>query len=271
MLKSSSNSKKLSRSELFEALKEPVSKDLEEMIHVYSESFLEDPMMVWVTGLNDNDNKSSSSSSSSSIAKMDPARKKELQFKLNASLTGWSNRNLLVRKKGVVLGIKSAVDGSLAGVMSVSSGNFQHTGLVDMISNAIHVGAPPIYGKDKIHYAPYANKRLDALLILEKKRKELMKNNEKYIYLQTVGVLKDHQGKGYGGKLLRTILHVADTMGVALYLETESEENESLYHHFGFDTAEALLVEAKTGTTPTAPTLKMWLMIRQPSPPPLKQ
>merc|ERR1712226_1127417 len=122
------NSKKLSSSELFEALKEPVSKDLElvfleskdyeEMIHVYSESFLEDPMMVWVTGLNDNDNKSSSSSSSSSIAKMDPARKKELQFKLNASLTGWSNRNLLVRKKGVVLGIKSAVDGSLAGVMS---------------------------------------------------------------------------------------------------------------------------------------------------------
>lgn len=54
---------KLSRNDLMEALKGPVSgdpqlvfldkNDEQEMLHVFAESFLEDPLMKWIAGLDD--------------------------------------------------------------------------------------------------------------------------------------------------------------------------------------------------------------------------
>jgi len=116
--------------------------------------------------------------------------------------------------------------------------------------------------KEKINYGVHADKRLVSLEALTKRKMKLMKDETRYIYVQTLGVMSEHQGKGYGGKLLRKILDIADSMGAILYLETESKSNEALYHHFGFETVETLDLQGKGDTTNAK--LTMWLMLRRP-------
>ena len=118
------------------------------------------------------------------------------------------------------------------------------------------LSAPPVYTSDKINYDVDAAKRFDCLNTLEKKRKHIMKNYKDYLYIQTIGVLGAYQGKGYGGKLLRALLLAADSIQMPLYLETESEENESLYQHFGFKTIENVIFSVGESS------LKMYLMKR---------
>ena len=90
-------------------------------------------------------------------------------------------------------------------------------------------------------------------------KKQVMEDKE-YIYVQTLGVKNIFQGKGYGGLLLRLLLDISRSMKVGLYLETESESNESLYKHFGFQTLETMELQGKDDTTDAK--LKMWLMYR---------
>ena len=68
---------------------------------------------------------------------------------------------------------------------------------------------------------------------LIKDQKKNMKGRN-YIYLFILGVKKDSQGKGIGGKLLRTLIADCDQKGLSIYLETETEQNVQLYEHFGF-------------------------------------
>ena len=58
------------------------------MLDIFAESFLNDPMTTWVTGLND-----------------DNERQAELQLICNRSIMGWANRPILVRKKWIVVGM----------------------------------------------------------------------------------------------------------------------------------------------------------------------
>ena len=66
-------------------------------------------------------------------------------------------------------------------------------------------------------------------------------------------------GKGYGKRMMQLLIQTADSLKVPIYLETESEGNEAMYHHFGFQTLENLNVGVPNDTSSTA-NLTMWLM-----------
>merc|ERR1712038_155698 len=123
-------------------------------------------------------------------------------------------------------------------------------------------GSPP-WEKNKKNYGSFVNKRLQAMDIIPKKRKKIMKPHPEHIYLQQVGVRREHHGKGFGGKLFRMLFATADSLRVPVYLETESEENESLYQHYGFQTAETITMSGKGDNSADAK-FKMWLMVRYP-------
>ena len=55
-----------------------------------------------------------------------------------------------------------------------------------------------------------------------------------YWYLHYIGVRPVHQGKGFGGKLIRERIAVADEAGLPCWLETATPENVGLYQRFGF-------------------------------------
>ena len=85
----------------------------------------------------------------------------------------------------------------------------------------------------------------------------------RWLYLQSVGVLRSKHGEGYGSKLLRTVTDTADALAVPVYLETESERNESMYQYFGFRTVEKVTMKVPGDDRPDAK-FTMWLMIRDP-------
>lgn len=53
-------------------------------------------------------------------------------------------------------------------------------------------------------------------------------------YLETIGIVPEHQGKGLAGKLIRPMLARIGEAGLPCYLETEDPEKVPLYEHFGF-------------------------------------
>merc|ERR1712224_932094 len=101
-------------------------------------------------------------------------------------------------------------------------------------------------------------KRANALDKLNTKRIEIMKPYPDHIYLKMVGVRGDSQGKGVGGRMFRSLFGAADSLGVPVYLETETEENEATYHHYGFVTKETIVVTVDGDTSHDAK-FKMYL------------
>lgn len=74
-------------------------------------------------------------------------------------------------------------------------------------------------------------------------------------YLQLIGVVPAHQGRGHGRRLLDPVLQRCDTTGTPAYLEATSEANRRLYQRHGFEaTAEIRL--------PQGPAV--WPMWREP-------
>ena len=76
-----------------------------------------------------------------------------------------------------------------------------------------------------------------------------------YIYLQVIGVAPQHQGQGFGGKMLRALIEKSAQAGLPLYLETETERNVSMYERFGFQVLKQI-------TLPVIH-LPMWEMTRE--------
>jgi len=221
-------------------------KDYDGMIDIFAEAFLEDPMATYVSGLDGLD--------------IDPTNKRERQTKCNKSFMHWVNRPILVRNKGVALGIQE--NGELVGAMTLVPGGTKTDGFFDVVTTLFATGPPPFYTSEKTNYAPFADKRLESLGELTKRKNELMKDKD-YIYVQTIGVKSAFQGKGYGGMMLKLLLDISRSMHVELYLETESESNESLYKHFGFRTLETLELQGEGDTTNAK--FKGWLMHRPPA------
>lgn len=58
----------------------------------------------------------------------------------------------------------------------------------------------------------------------------------RYHYLHFVGVRAAHQGKGWGGAIIREGLARADADGLPTWLETATPENVPLYQRLGFVT-----------------------------------
>ena len=88
---------------------------------------------------------------------------------------------------------------------------------------------------------------------IEEAKKSL--NLDQYIHLLIMGVSQEHQGKGFGGKLIRAIIKKAETERKPIYLETQKEENVTLYEKYGFSVKKKIIL-------PEPLNLPMWLMVR---------
>jgi ribosomal protein S18 acetylase RimI-like enzyme len=77
-----------------------------------------------------------------------------------------------------------------------------------------------------------------------------------YFYLLILGVAPEHQGRGFGCRLLRPLIERSRELGRLLYLETETEANVRMYERFGFRTVKQI-------TLPELD-LPMWEMMREP-------
>ncbi|MFC2122659.1 GNAT family N-acetyltransferase [Bacteroidota bacterium] len=76
-----------------------------------------------------------------------------------------------------------------------------------------------------------------------------------YIHLLIMGVSQDFQGKGFGGILIRAIIEKAEKERTPIYLETQKEENVTLYEKYGFSVKKKVIL-------PEPLNLPMWLMVR---------
>jgi ribosomal protein S18 acetylase RimI-like enzyme len=88
---------------------------------------------------------------------------------------------------------------------------------------------------------------------LQEDRKENMKGTP-FIYLQIIGVASEFQGQGFGGKLLRALIEKSEQVEMPVYLETETEQNVSLYERFGFKVVKRIILPVIN--------LPMWEMAR---------
>lgn len=76
-------------------------------------------------------------------------------------------------------------------------------------------------------------------------------------YLHFVGVRPVHQGKGWGGRIIREGLTRADADGLPSWLETATPENVPLYQRLGF------VIQCEWDTAKDGP--HFWGMMRRPS------
>merc|ERR1719188_757359 len=142
------------------------------------------------------------------------------------------NRGILSGERGVAFGIKDKE--SLAGVMTiVPSSCSREPNAKDFTFSP----SPTEQEGTKSKYGSSHTQRLESLGLLDGKCDTIMKEaygTNKFIYLKAVGVLKEHQGKGFGKRLLMVLFNAADSLKVPVYLETQNEGNVGLYQHFGF-------------------------------------
>ena len=77
-----------------------------------------------------------------------------------------------------------------------------------------------------------------------------------FLYLLVFGVATELQGKGFGRKLIGAAIEQADREGLPLYVGAGSEENVTMYEHFGFRVLKRI-------TLPIVD-LPEWEMVREP-------
>ena len=76
-------------------------------------------------------------------------------------------------------------------------------------------------------------------------------------FLQSIGIDPAFQGKGYAGTLLKAMFARLDREHLPCYLDTEKEENVSIYQHYGFKVVEEVILP---GTE-----ISHWAMLREKS------
>ena len=78
----------------------------------------------------------------------------------------------------------------------------------------------------------------------------------RFVYVTVIGVAREHQGHGIGGRLMRSFGEASDRSGLPVYLETETEGNVRFYERLGYRVLETM-------TLPVVE-LPAWLMVREP-------
>lgn len=89
---------------------------------------------------------------------------------------------------------------------------------------------------------------------LQRDRRQNM-GNRPFIYIMIVGVAPEHQRRGHGRRLLRALIQKCERDRIALYLETETEQNAAMYERYGFRLIKKI-------TLPVVH-LPMWEMVRE--------
>lgn len=119
-------------------------------------------------------------------------------------------------------------------------------------------GFPPTTGRQVrqlmhlLAVAPVAPRALPRSLRYLR-RVEAVHPHAEHWYLSVLGVDPEHQGRGWGGRLLEAVLPKVDEVGQPVYLETDKERNLAYYRRFGFELTEELFpVEG------APPTWTMW-------------
>jgi len=204
------------------------SKERAETVELFIDAFKHDPMPQYIVGYTDT---------------QDPTKEKYRDETMKY-IFGWMNLDMLKQKNGIVLGSKE--NGQLVGAVSIiASKHDKKEGFFTIVRKLIQFGTPPYETKAaKEHFSPNINKRLERLEDVTTRRHQIMKEREidRYIYIQQIGVKTAYQRKGIGGTLLRAIFEIATSTNSVCYLETETEENVSLYKHLGFQTVEQLRI-----------------------------
>lgn len=205
-----------------------------------ADAFLNDPMMKWIAGLDGSG----------------PDDREKMR-KLVTWMAGALNKFSFGKCNGVLLGAKEGSE--IAGVMNMIPSSGRDPNVLDWIIYSVKNGFP----LQEEGYSPHSKKRLDALNVLSTKKKEFTKEYPNHIYLKMVGVRGNAQKKGVGGRMFRPLFGAADSLGVPIYLETESKENEAMYMHYGFETREIITIVAKGDTSADAE-FQGYLMARMP-------
>ncbi|MDD4923754.1 MAG: GNAT family N-acetyltransferase [Dehalococcoidales bacterium] len=68
---------------------------------------------------------------------------------------------------------------------------------------------------------------------IQKKHAESMP--QEHWYLEILAVAPEHQGKGYGSRLMNEMLERIDEESLPCYVETDGKKNIAIYRHFGFE------------------------------------
>jgi len=203
-------------------------------LDILADAFKDDPMFSWMAGLEEDD----------------PERDQKM-YKLCRILNAYVNHRYFTGSRGVALGVRTTE--SLVGCMTLAPSSCSKERTVDHIIAMIKYGAPPMYkSKEKSKYGPYSLQRMQKLNVLLEKRKDHMKGTKRWIQLQSIGVRSEQQWKGYGKKMLQLLTQTANSLNASIYLETDSESNESLYKHFGFHTVEKVNLCVLGDDSPTA-------------------
>jgi len=202
-------------------------KERDGVVALFVDAFMDDPLTEYLTGIKESHGQ------------------KEKYVKLMTNfLYDWVNIDMLNQKNGTGLGIKEN-DELVGAVTIVASECDKKEGFFTIIRKVIKIGLPPHETSEgKKHFHPLLSKRMNKLDEVLSRRSKMLKElgHDRYVYIQQIGVKPGHQGKGIGGKLLRAIFDVAAATNAVCYLETETKENESLYHHLGFKTIDTLKV-----------------------------
>lgn len=98
-------------------------------------------------------------------------------------------------------------------------------------------------------------KRMMPLRVFDVHRRKHMKGRQ-FIYVMVVGVAPEFQGRGIGGKLIRSVLKEADKAGLPVYLETSTESNAAMYVHLGFKIIDKITVPKMN--------IVQWELLREP-------
>ena len=94
---------------------------------------------------------------------------------------------------------------------------------------------------------------LETLKVLDEEKKNF--EIHPHIYLAVLGVSQKNQRKGFGGKMLRALIELAETQGLPIYFETQTEGNVRFYEKFGFEVMKELKLPNFD--------LQMWYMVRK--------
>jgi len=81
-------------------------------------------------------------------------------------------------------------------------------------------------------------------------------DTQHYIYLIEIGVDPIYQGKGFASKLLKNKFNDSEKESLPIFLETQKQENVSLYKHLGFKVIDEVVIP-KTN-------IDEWCMVRYP-------
>lgn len=99
----------------------------------------------------------------------------------------------------------------------------------------------------------FTKEMLETLKVLDEEKKNF--DIHPHIYLAVLGVSQKNQRKGFGGKMLRALIEMAEDIGLPIYFETQTEGNVHFYKKFGFE----VMKEIKLPNFD----VHMWYMVRK--------